>query len=78
MVPTKAIAITFDSLKLFFNMWIRHHGMLQFIVSEKDVKFMTKFWKHLVQKVGTNLSFGIAFHPQTSGQTERVNRMLNP
>jgi hypothetical protein len=41
------ITIIFYSLKLFFNMWVKHHGMLQFIVSEKDVKFMIGFWKHL-------------------------------
>jgi hypothetical protein len=49
MVPTKANVITFDSLNLFFNMWVRHHGMLQFIVSEKDVKFMSGFSKHLTK-----------------------------
>jgi hypothetical protein len=43
MVPTKMVTITFDSLKLFFNMWVKHHGMLQFIVSEKDAKFMIGF-----------------------------------
>jgi hypothetical protein len=43
MVPTKMVTITFDLLKLFFNMWVKHHGMLQFIVSEKDAKFMIGF-----------------------------------
>ncbi len=43
MVPRKTIATTFDSTKLFFDMWIRHHVMLQFIISDRDVKFMTSF-----------------------------------
>ncbi len=49
-------------------MWVKHHGMLQFIVSEKDAKFMIGFWKHLFQKVGMKLPFGITFHPQIDGQ----------
>jgi hypothetical protein len=58
-------------------MWVRHHGMPQFIVSDKNTKFMAGFWKHLFQKVGMKLSLNMAFHPQTNGQIERVNEMLN-
>jgi hypothetical protein len=52
MVPTKMVTITFNFLKLFFNMWVKHHGMLQFIVSEKDAKFMMGFWKHYSKRWG--------------------------
>jgi hypothetical protein len=67
MVATKIVATIFDSTKLFFDMWVRHHGLLQFIVSDQDAKFMVGFWKHLFQKVGTKLSFNTIFHPQTNG-----------
>jgi hypothetical protein len=77
MVPTKTIATTFDLAKLFFNMWVRHHGMPQFIVSDGNAKFMARFWKHLFWKVGTKLLFGTTFHPQTNGQIKRVNEVLN-
>jgi hypothetical protein len=43
MAPTKMIATTFDSTKLLFDMWVRHHVMPQFIISDRDVKFMTSF-----------------------------------
>jgi hypothetical protein len=33
MAPTKTIVTTFDFVKLFFDMWVKHHGMPQFIVS---------------------------------------------
>jgi len=56
MVPTKMVTITFNLLKLFFNMWVKHHGMLQFIVSEKDAKFMMGFWKHY-SKGGDEIAF---------------------
>jgi hypothetical protein len=47
MAPRKTIVTTFDSTKLFFDMWVRHHVMLQFSVSDRNVKFMTSFLKHL-------------------------------
>jgi hypothetical protein len=43
MAPIKIIITTFDSTKLFFNMHVKHHGMPQFIVSDRDVKFTMKF-----------------------------------
>jgi len=53
------IVTTFDSTKLFFDMWIRHHRMLQFIVIDRDTKFMVGFWKQLFKKVGMKLSFNM-------------------
>jgi hypothetical protein len=47
MAPIKTITTTFDSVKLFFDMWVRHHMMPQFIISDRDAKFMTGFYKHL-------------------------------
>jgi hypothetical protein len=46
MAPTKTIA-TFDSAKLFFDMWVKHHWMPQFIISDRDTKFTIGFLKHL-------------------------------
>ncbi len=57
---------TFDSTKLFFDMWVKHHEMPKFIINDKETKFMMGSWKHLIQKVGTKLSFSMTFHPQIS------------
>jgi len=43
LVPTKTIVKIFNLAKLFFDMWVRHHGMPQFIVSDKNTKFMAGF-----------------------------------
>jgi hypothetical protein len=40
---TKTIATTFDLVKLFFDMWVRHHEMPQFIVSHRNAKFTIGF-----------------------------------
>jgi hypothetical protein len=43
MVPTKTIATTFNLTKFLFNIWVKHHGMLQFIISNKNAKFLVGF-----------------------------------
>jgi len=74
---TKTIATMAKITTLFFNMWIRHHGMLEVIISDWNVKFVSKFWTLFMEKVETKLKFNTTFHLQTDGQTEKVNGILN-
>jgi hypothetical protein len=63
--------------KLCFDMWVRHNGMSKVIVSDRDVKFMSKFWTLLMKKTWTKLKFSTTFHPQIDGRIEKVNMILN-
>ena len=61
---------------LFFSEIVKLHGFPLSIVSDIDTKFVGHLWKTLWKKLGTNISFSSAYHPQTDGQIEVVNRSL--
>ncbi|KAK8947266.1 hypothetical protein KSP39_PZI006860 [Platanthera zijinensis] len=62
--------------QLYFKEVVGHRGVPKSIVTDRDVKFTSYFWKTLWRIMGTKLLFSSAYHPQTDGQTEVVNRSL--
>ena len=55
---------------------VRHHGLPTSIVSDRDVRFTSKFYRHLTARWEVQLKMSTAYHPQTDGQTEVMNRVL--
>ena len=61
---------------LFFGEIFRLHGLLSFIVSDRDNKFMSTFWQELFRLCGTDLTPSTSYHLQIDGQTKIVNKCV--
>jgi hypothetical protein len=63
-------------VELYIARILSLHGVPKTIVSDCGPQFVSKFWEELHKSLGTKLLHSSAYHPQTSGQTERVNQIL--
>jgi transposase InsO family protein len=55
---------------------VRLHGIPKTIISNRGPQFISHFWEQLHESLGTKLIRSSAYHPQTDGQTERVNQIV--
>ena len=62
--------------QLFIDNIVRLHGLPRDIISDRDSKFRGKFWTAFTQRMGIDRKMSTARHPQTDGQTERYNRVI--
>jgi transposase InsO family protein len=70
MVTARELAVLFEN-----HVW-KHHGVPTSIVSDRDVHFRAHLWQELNRRLGTKLCMSTAKHPQTDGQTENANGVL--
>ena len=55
---------------------VRHHGLPSAIVSDRDARFTSRFYRYLAERWNIRLNMSTAYHPQTDGQTEVMNHIL--
>ena len=62
--------------RTYIKEFVRLHGVPISIISDRDSRFTSRFWKSLQKSLGTRLDMSIAYHPQTDGQSERTIQTL--
>ena len=65
-----------ETTDLFKKKVVRLYGLPDDITSDWGPQFVSNFWRHLLETFGCTVNLSLAYHPQTDGQTERVNQIL--
>lgn len=76
LIPMNISISAPEVAKLFFHHIVRLHGLPSIIISDRDVRFTSRFWRSLFTLCGTRLNFSTAHHPETDGQSERMVRTV--
>ena len=74
-----AVQMTFtleEFCRFYIHEIVQLHGVPVSIISDRDPRFTTHFWKSFQKAMGTQLTMSTAFHPQTNGQSERSIQIL--
>ena len=73
LIPVHTRMTTTDLSWIYHREIVHLHGLPSSIMSDQDSKFTSKWWRELHRILGAKLLMSMSFHPQTDGQTERVN-----
>ena len=76
LIAVPATISAAGSARIFVDTIFRLHGMPDDLISDRDPRFTNPFWETVFSLVGTRLRMSTTDHPQTDGQTERANRVL--
>lgn len=76
LVPLKTNATALDVAQCFVHDIFRLHGLPRNLVSDRDAKFTSALWKEIFRLLGPDSHMSTAYHPQSDGQTENMNRTL--
>ena len=75
-IPTVTTISAKGTAWLYFREVWRHHGLPDSILSDRSPQFVAEFMKELCRLLRIELAHSTAYHPQTDGQTERVNQEM--
>jgi hypothetical protein len=75
-IPVKTTYSGPQLAELYMSRIVYLHEVPKKIMSDRGTQFTLKFWKRLHETLDTQLRFSFAYHPQTDGQIERVNQIL--
>jgi transposase InsO family protein len=75
-IPVKTNYSSAKLAELYMTRIVCLHGIPKRIISDRGTQFTSHFWEKVHEALGSYLAFSTAYHPQTDGQTERTNQVL--
>ena len=75
-IPMKSTYKVFNVAEIFLKEIFRLHGVPKMVISDRDVKFTSNFWKLLFPGLETKINFSTNYHPETDGKIERTNQVI--
>jgi transposase InsO family protein len=75
-IPYRETWTATDLAHVFIKNVVTNHGLPVQLVTDRDKLFTSNFWTALMQHLGVQHKMSTAYHPQTNGQTERLNQVL--
>ncbi|MBW0560701.1 hypothetical protein O181_100416 [Austropuccinia psidii MF-1] len=75
-IPTMSSITSVDLAELFIKNIFSKHGLPSSIVSDRGSLFVSSFWTNICQQLKISRDLSTAYHPETDGQTERVDQIL--
>ncbi|GJP73658.1 hypothetical protein CLOP_g4353, partial [Closterium sp. NIES-67] len=76
-IPTHTTARPEETSQLFVRYIISQHGIPTTLISDRDPKFTSKFWKELMSLLGTKLAMSSAYHPFGIGPTSKIHNAFH-
>ena len=75
-IETHTTVTALGAARLYLQHVWRHHGLQKVMISDRGSQFIAEFTRELYRLLGIKITASTAYHPQTDGQTERVNQEL--
>jgi hypothetical protein len=75
-IPVHTIYSAERYAEIYIDLLVRLHGVPKTILSDRGTQFVARFWAQVHESLATKLIHSSSYHPQTDGQTERVNQIV--
>ena len=76
LIPCRTTITAEQLADVFCDRVFRYHGLPDTIISDRGPQFASRFWRHLCACMKIDARLSTAFHPETDGQTERINAIM--
>ena len=77
LIPCKKTTIAGEAARLYWQHVVKLHGVPWAIHTDRGAQFVGRWWREIWTLLGTKLRYGIAYHPQSQGQVERMNVVVS-